>query len=101
MSSSWFELKFDFEGQKLAEFVSQAGIILFAVIGFVVGFLLQDILLTFQIFAGGIIVTSILVLPSWSLYNKHPVQWLPPIQNENNQKTLEQKESNSKPIEEK
>ncbi|CAG8684443.1 6759_t:CDS:2, partial [Funneliformis mosseae] len=85
----------DFEGQKLAEFISQAGIILFAIIGFVVGFLLQDILLTFQIFAGGIIITAILVLPSYPIYNQHPVQWLPPIQIENKHETLEQKESHS------
>ncbi|CAG8588749.1 10762_t:CDS:2 [Funneliformis caledonium] len=84
-----------FLSQKLAEFISQAGIILFAIIGFVVGFLLQDILLTFQIFAGGIIITAILVLPSYPIYNQHPVKWLPPIQIENKHETPEQKESHS------
>ncbi|CAB4401362.1 unnamed protein product [Rhizophagus irregularis] len=76
----WFEWKIDFEGQKQAELISQVGIILFAAIGFIAGFLLQNLILAFQIFGGGIFLTSLFVLPPWSFYNQHPVQWLPPIQ---------------------
>ncbi|RIA89237.1 microsomal signal peptidase 12 kDa subunit-domain-containing protein [Glomus cerebriforme] len=78
----WFEWKIDFEGQKRAELISQVGIILFAVIGFVVGFLLQNLLLTFQIFGGGIFITALIVLPPWSFYNQHPIQWLPSVQSD-------------------
>ncbi|GBB92241.1 hypothetical protein RclHR1_01990013 [Rhizophagus clarus] len=75
-----FEWKIDFEGQKRSELISQVGIILFAIIGFIVGFLLQNLALTFQIYAGGIFLTALFVLPPWSFYNQYPVQWLPSIQ---------------------
>ncbi|RIB02019.1 microsomal signal peptidase 12kDa subunit [Gigaspora rosea] len=77
--SKWFEWRIDFEGQKLSEIISQVTIVLFAVIGFVYGFLNQDLLATMYIYFGGIIFTSILTLPPWPIYNKHPVQWLPEI----------------------
>ncbi|CAG8572451.1 39377_t:CDS:2 [Gigaspora margarita] len=77
--SKWFEWRIDFEGQKRCEIISQVAIILFAVIGFAYGFLNQDLLATMKIYFGGIIFTSILTLPPWPYYNKHPVQWLPEI----------------------
>ncbi|CAG8762488.1 27386_t:CDS:2, partial [Dentiscutata erythropus] len=77
--SKWFEWRIDFEGQKHCEFISQIVVVLFAVIGFVYGFHNQDLLATMEIYLGGIIITSILTLPPWPFYNKHPVQWLPEI----------------------
>ncbi|CAG8490085.1 3663_t:CDS:2 [Ambispora gerdemannii] len=74
--ADWFEWAIDFEGQKRAEYLYQSIILAFALIGFVVGFQLQSLLLSFQIFAGGVALSALLVLPPWSFYNSHPVQWL-------------------------
>ncbi|CAG8605881.1 11048_t:CDS:2 [Acaulospora morrowiae] len=76
---NWLECKFDFEGQRLAESISQISITSFATLGFLLGFLLQDLQITAIIFLAGIAVTALIVLPSWSIYNKNPVQWLPEI----------------------
>ncbi|CAG8599958.1 61_t:CDS:2 [Paraglomus occultum] len=74
---SWLQMNIDFEGQKLAEYIYYFVIISGAILGFVVGFYYQDLLLTMEIFAGGIGLSALLVFPSWPIYNKHPIQWLP------------------------
>ncbi|CAH1762785.1 11625_t:CDS:2 [Entrophospora sp. SA101] len=82
MSLDWLECNIDFEGQKLADFVLQTGVITFSLLGFLLGLLLQDIKVTFILFGSGILFTSIIILPSYPFYNSHPIQWLPPIKNE-------------------
>jgi len=74
--SGLFEWNIDFVGQKHAEYTYQSTIVLFAFIGFAVGFLLQSLKTTLQIYGTGMILAALLVLPPWPFYNKHPVQWL-------------------------
>ncbi|RHZ62425.1 hypothetical protein Glove_340g33 [Diversispora epigaea] len=81
---SWLEGKIDFEGQRLTEYLLQITLVLFSILGFLVGFLQQNLLITWQIFSIGFIITGILVLPAWPYYNKHPVQWLPEITKKKN-----------------
>ncbi|GAA94046.1 uncharacterized protein L969DRAFT_92978 [Mixia osmundae IAM 14324] len=56
-AKSRFEGKIDFNGQKQAERYLQVLLISFGVIAFLVGFTLQNLLLTFGIFAGGLLVS--------------------------------------------
>jgi len=71
------EGQIDFEGQKLSEFLATAVLVVAGTTAFIVGFILQDIKLALYIGIGGTALTFTIVVPSWPLYNKHPVQWLP------------------------
>jgi len=68
----------DFAGQKLCEQIYQIILILFGVLGLIVGAIKQDFLYTVYGVAAGGIVASLVCLPDWSFYNKHPITWLTP-----------------------
>ncbi|KAF9921746.1 hypothetical protein FBU30_008197 [Linnemannia zychae] len=72
-----FEYHIDFQGQCLAEKLTQSVISAFTVLAFVVGMALQDIRLSMYIFVAGIVLTGLSVIPAWSYLRKHPVKWLP------------------------
>ncbi|KFH72519.1 hypothetical protein MVEG_02808 [Podila verticillata NRRL 6337] len=86
-----FEYHIDFHGQNKAEQITQGVISAFGVIGFLVGLTLQDIRLSMYIFAAGIVVTLLLVVPAWPYLNRNPVQWLP-----SREKALAQESSKGK-----
>ncbi|KAG0022892.1 hypothetical protein BGZ81_008343 [Podila clonocystis] len=86
-----FEYHIDFQGQNKAEQITQGLISAFGVIAFLVGLTLQDIRLSMYIFAAGIAVTFLLVVPAWPYLNKNPVHWLP-----SREKALAQESSKGK-----
>ncbi|KAF9950953.1 hypothetical protein BGZ65_006270, partial [Modicella reniformis] len=47
------------------------------VLGFLIGYLLQDILMSLYIFTVGVVLTALLVIPAWPHFNKDPIKWLP------------------------
>lgn len=69
----------DFKGQALAEKLIFRILVVFAVVSFVVGYLLKDFKLMAQINGVGIAVTALVVLPNWPWFNKHPLKWLPAL----------------------
>ncbi|KMU73883.1 hypothetical protein CISG_03861 [Coccidioides immitis RMSCC 3703] len=73
-----FEAQIDFHGQRLAEILSTVLLILFGAIGFIAGYIYQDIFITVLIGTVGLISTMLVVVPSWPIYNKHPEPWLVP-----------------------
>jgi len=72
-----FEGSIDFEGQKKAEIYTQWILISSAVIGFAVGFALQNLLVTLGIFGAGFVTALAVVVPPWPMFNEHPIAWLP------------------------
>jgi len=72
-----FEGKIDFQGQKLADRISKAIAVVTTALAFLVGFFAQSIVLTCEIFAVGTLLIFLVVVPPWSFFNQHPVQWLP------------------------
>jgi len=72
-----FEGQIDFEGQRLAEFLTTALLVTAGAISFIVGFIRQDIKTALLIGLGGTAVTFLAVVPPWPIYNRHPVKWLP------------------------
>ncbi|KAJ1929709.1 hypothetical protein IWQ60_000928 [Tieghemiomyces parasiticus] len=74
--SNAFEATIDFRGQVLAERVTQVGIVVAAVLAFGVGQVFQSFECLLLTFGGGVVLTLLLVLPPWPMYNRHPVQWL-------------------------
>ncbi|KAG9321455.1 hypothetical protein KVV02_003582, partial [Mortierella alpina] len=75
--NTMLEYHIDFKGQSLAEQITQGIISAFGVIGFLVGFLLQDIRLSLYVFTAGIVLAGLLVIPAWPYLNKNSIQWLP------------------------
>ncbi|KAF9292769.1 signal peptidase-like protein subunit [Linnemannia elongata] len=71
------EFHIDFEGQRLAEQITQGVISFFGVIAFLVGLIAQDIRLSMYIFAAGVVVAAFLVIPAWPYLRKNPIKWLP------------------------
>ncbi|KAK2765922.1 hypothetical protein FQN54_007437 [Arachnomyces sp. PD_36] len=70
------EGQIDYHGQRVAEFLSTALLVVSGLIAFVVGYAYQDIYLTFWIGIAGTLLTFLVVVPPWPAYNKHPEQWL-------------------------
>ncbi|XP_062504933.1 signal peptidase complex subunit 1-like [Corticium candelabrum] len=68
----------DFEGQKLAERIYQIIMISFAIVGFVWGYMCQQLSQTVIIIGSGFILSCILTLPPWPFYRRHPIDWRQP-----------------------
>lgn len=69
----------DFEGQKLAELIMYRLLIAFAALGFLAGYAAGSFKLMAQINAAGLALTLLLVVPDWPWFNRHPLNWLPPL----------------------
>ncbi|EAU30589.1 conserved hypothetical protein [Aspergillus terreus NIH2624] len=69
----------DFHGQRIAELLSTALLIISGVVAFFVGYIYQDIHLTLWVGLGGTLITGLAVIPPWPMYNKNPEKWLVPV----------------------
>jgi signal peptidase complex subunit 1 len=69
----------DFEGQRLAEQWLIKLLVLFAAVGFLVGYVTSNFSLMAYINAGGLAITTLLVVPDWPFFRRHPLNWLPPL----------------------
>lgn len=70
----------DYTGQKLAEQIFQAIIMLFGVVGFVWGYVCEQFVQTVYILGAGFVLSCILTLPPWPMYRRNPVAWQKPQQ---------------------
>lgn len=73
-------LGMDFIGQKNAEQLLTAIVLLFAACGFLAGYALQDFSLMVKINGAGLALALLAVLPDWPVYNRNPWTWLDPLQ---------------------
>jgi signal peptidase complex subunit 1 len=69
----------DFQGQKQAEQLIYRLLVVFAVAGFVAGYVLSSFDLMVYINAAGLGLTVLLVVPNWPFFNRNPLNWLPPL----------------------
>ncbi|RMZ83606.1 hypothetical protein DV738_g900, partial [Chaetothyriales sp. CBS 135597] len=69
-------LKMDFHGQRLVEIISNSLLIGFSAIALLVGFVKQDIHLSLWIGLAGFVLTLLVVVPPWPIFNQHPEPWL-------------------------
>ena len=69
----------DYQGQKLAEMIYLYLIVILGAIGWVFGYVAQSFKITFTVWLGGLVVSMILCVPDWPMYNPHPVEWLKEI----------------------
>lgn len=69
----------DYQGQKAAEQWISRLLILFAAVGFLVGYIASNFALMVYINVAGLAATLLLVVPDWPLFNQNSLQWLPPL----------------------
>lgn len=67
----------DYVGQKKAENTMDKILQFSMVCGFVVGVMFQNIHYTVYVFGLGIVVSFLLVIPPYKMYNQNNLQWLP------------------------
>ncbi|KAF8470204.1 microsomal signal peptidase 12 kDa subunit-domain-containing protein [Kalaharituber pfeilii] len=67
----------DFEGQRLSEVLTTNILLAAGIVGWIVGFVLQDVSYIVYIGLAGSLLAVLVVIPPWPIYNKHPLRWLP------------------------
>ena len=72
----------DFQGQKLAEKIMNYVIISASVIGFILGFINDDLRYVLYSNIIAFIVVGILIVPNWPFLNKNPITWQKPVEKE-------------------
>ena len=66
----------DWQGQKLAEQIMQIMLLVFAVIAFVAGYVLGSFQMMILVYGGGVTLTTLITVPNWPFFNRHPLNWL-------------------------
>ncbi|KAI4133501.1 MAG: hypothetical protein LQ347_002166 [Umbilicaria vellea] len=72
-----FEGQIDFEGQRLAELITTILLSVTGLFAFLVGYIQQNIYITLWVGLGGAVITFLMVVPPWPIYNDAPEKWLP------------------------
>ncbi|RPB00112.1 SPC12-domain-containing protein [Choiromyces venosus 120613-1] len=67
----------DFEGQRLAETLTTAILVLAGALAFIVGFVLSDLKYTVYIGLSGTAIAFLAVVPPWGIYKRNPLTYLP------------------------
>lgn len=76
----------DWQGQKLAEQLMQILLVVFAVVAFLVGYILGSFQIMLMIYGAGVLLTSLITVPNWPFFNHHPLNWLDPSEAEKHPK---------------
>ena len=73
----WIRMnEMDFEGQSLAEKLYRILLVIFTIIAMIVSYMTQQLSHGVYILCGGLIVTLLICLPSWPMYNRQQLKWL-------------------------
>ncbi|XP_031121652.1 probable signal peptidase complex subunit 1 [Ipomoea triloba] len=76
----------DWQGQKLAEQLMQILLVSSAFVAFIAGYILGSFQTMILIYAGGVVLTSLITIPNWPVFNRHPLNWLDPVEAEKHPK---------------
>ncbi|KAF8907032.1 microsomal signal peptidase subunit [Gymnopilus junonius] len=71
------EGKIDYSGQALVDLISKVTLSAAGIAAFCAGFALQDLRITFGIIGLAVVTLTLLVVPPWPIFRRHPVKWLP------------------------
>lgn len=68
----------DYVGQKHSEQIFQVIAVTFGVIGFVVGYIFQQLSYTMFTLGGGCLLGCLVTIPPWPMYRQNAVKWQTP-----------------------
>jgi len=71
------ETQMDYEGQRKAEKTYQIIITVFGIVGFIWGFIIQQLSATVYFVLGGFALSCLIVLPPWPFFRRNPLPWQP------------------------
>ncbi|KAG1840012.1 microsomal signal peptidase 12 kDa subunit [Suillus fuscotomentosus] len=80
------EGRIDFKGQKTADDIVRVVLITSTFLSFVIGFAFSSLMITMSTFVLCTVALSLVVLPPWPMFNRHPVTWLSESVQEQSQK---------------
>ncbi|KAG1792307.1 microsomal signal peptidase 12 kDa subunit [Suillus plorans] len=80
------EGRIDFKGQKTADDIVRVVLITSTFLSFIIGFAFSSLMITMSTFALCTVALSLVVLPPWPMFNRHPVTWLSESVQEQSQK---------------
>ena len=86
----------DWQGQKVAEQLMQIMLLAFAVVGFLTGYVLGSFQMMMLVYASGVVLTTLVTVPKWPFFNRHPLKWLDQSEAEKHPKPQRQQAVNSK-----
>ena len=73
-----FNQQQDFEGQRLASRILKIGLWASVVVALPVGLVYGSFIASLIAMLVGTVITCLVVLPPWPMYNKHPLKYLAP-----------------------
>ncbi|XP_019052583.1 PREDICTED: probable signal peptidase complex subunit 1 [Nelumbo nucifera] len=76
----------DWQGQKLSEQLMQIMLVAFAVVAFITGYSIGSFQTMLLIYTAGVVLTTLVTVPNWPFFNRHPLKWLDPIEAERHPK---------------
>lgn len=74
-----FNTNIDFVGQQKAERIFQVVLTVHGVLGFIAGYLTQQISVTMYCIGFGFLLSCLIVLPPWGIYRRNPLNWQPNV----------------------
>ncbi|CAH9071954.1 unnamed protein product [Cuscuta epithymum] len=72
----------DWQGQKIAEQLMQILLLSSAIVAFFTGYVLGSFQMMVFIYGGGVVLTSLITIPNWPVFNRHHLKWLDSIEAE-------------------
>ena len=73
----WIRMnEMDFEGQALAEKLYRIILVIFTIIAMIASYMTQKLSHGVFILCGGFVLTLLICLPSWPMYNRQQLKWL-------------------------
>ncbi|GLT48040.1 hypothetical protein SLA2020_216820 [Shorea laevis] len=87
----------DWQGQKLVEQLMQIMLLVFGMVACTTGYILGSFRMMVLIYAGGVVLTTLIIVPNWPFFNRHPLKWLDPSKAEKHPKPKQAVSSKKKP----
>ncbi|CAH2061517.1 unnamed protein product [Thlaspi arvense] len=76
----------DWQGQKLVEQLMQILLVISGVVAVAVGYATESFRTMMLIYAAGAVLATLITVPNWPFYNRHPLKWLDPSEAEKHPK---------------